>query len=132
MDQAFLNGMSHDAQWNWFYQMSYPQRTAWWAAERHAHPERWFQHRGRSEYHRAAVNNEAPAVFLLEEAREEARSAAFAAAYAARVALRALVPVVESVSGSSSDSGSASDNGNDDDSGSASDSDSPEVIVVED
>ena len=124
--------MSHDAQWNWFYDMSYPQRAVWWAAEELAHPERWFQHRGRREYHRAAVNNEAPAVFLLEEARNEARSAAFAAAYAARVALRALMPVVESVSGSSSDSGSAGDNGNDGDSGRASDSDSPEVIVVED
>ena len=28
LDQAFLDGMSHDAQWNWFYEMSYPQRAA--------------------------------------------------------------------------------------------------------
>ena len=116
--QAFLNGMSHDAQFNWFHQMSYPQRTAWWVVERATHPGRWFQHRGRERYHRDAVDHEAPAVFLLSEARIDAHTAALEAAHYARVALRALVPVaapvVESVSGSSSYSGSASGNDNDD------------------
>ena len=86
--QALLDGMTHDARYNWLRRMNYQQRTTWWTDERAIHPDRWFHHRGREHYHRDAVGGVAPVVFLLRVALTDATSAARAACRSAHAATR--------------------------------------------
>ena len=127
VSQVFLDGLTHDARYQYRFRMTQNQRNHWWANERALNPGRWFHYNGREEYRRDAVNNTVPLQFLLEAAMEIAHEAAFVARRAARLAVESTrnTTMAESAAGdrvSSSESSDGSDN--------ESDSDSPEVIII--
>ena len=93
--QALLDGMPHDARYNWLRRMSNQQRNTLWINERAIHPDRWFHHRGREHYHRDAVDGVAPVLFLLRVALTDANDAARAACRSALVATRHAARVVD-------------------------------------
>ena len=75
VSQVFLDGLTHDARYQYRFRMTQNQRNHWWVNERALNPGRWFHYNGREVYRRDAVNHNAPLVFLLERADDIAYQA---------------------------------------------------------